>query len=50
MCNRGAGEMKVVGESLRAVLDGGVAAGGRGGDRGRGRRPLFPAGLEAEKS
>lgn len=42
--NRGAGEMKLLGESLRAVLDGGV-----GDESDRGRR-LFPDGLEAEKS
>lgn len=45
--NRGAEEMQLLGERLRAVLDGHVGGSGKGTDRGR---RLFPAGLEAEKS
>jgi len=44
-CDRGAEELRLLGEGLRGVLDGGVG-GGEGGGAGR----LFPAGLEAEKS
>lgn len=39
---RGAAELQLVGKSLRAVLDGSA--------RGGGGKPLFPAGLEAEKT